>query len=73
MRERVACCGEYYCRISCPISSSEPAPIIQHTQCCGSLVRVYTEYTEEFEPRATLVPFCSKCRMKVTLEGEKIE
>jgi len=70
MAEKIQCCGEFYCRPSCPFTSSEPAPIIHHTQCCGSVVWIYTDYREDGE---LLIPICWTCKRRVTLEGEIIE
>jgi len=41
--------------------------VIHHTQCCGSVVFIYTDYREDGE---VLIPICFSCKKRVTLEGE---
>jgi|TARA_B100000085_G_C18444221_1_gene472121 hypothetical protein len=43
---------------------------IHTTQCCGSIVWIYTDYREDGE---FLIPICFACKRRVTLEGEIIE
>jgi hypothetical protein len=44
--------------------------VIHQTQCCGSTVFIYTDYSEGGE---LLIPICFNCKNRVTLEGEVIE
>ena len=39
------------------------------TQCCGSMVWIYTDYSEGGE---SMMPICFACKKQVTLEGERL-
>lgn len=44
--------------------------VIHQTQCCGSTVFIYTDYSKGGE---LLIPLCFNCKKQVTLEGEIIK
>ena len=42
---------------------------IHTTQCCGSIVWIYTDYSQGGE---LMIPICFSCKQEVTVEGEVV-